>query len=304
MMKSVHMVVVLMVSLLATAARVWSQDSLPDCVSGKFNDKGPIVLARIDSVRRGSGRQESTAIVTVDEYLRGGGTPGEKLELPVDWDGDSRIALRPPVWYKVTPDVGKEIAAFLKQYQARYYATCVVDLSRNAAQALAGMRRLVALERLSPDQDEAEFEQALSDPSHVVRLYAHQRLTNPNRRAPDTRERLFERYSQIAQDTSNPQRMEAIALIQSDFDPVLIDSPTNYRILSFMADLAADSEARVRSSAIPYLCSKFFSDLKHKPDPSHLHLRDREKVMRRLQQDIDEHRPHADKAQQLLGVIK
>lgn len=165
------------------------------------------------------------------------------------------------------------------------------------------MRRLVALSKLSPEKDEEEFEWALSAPSQLVRLYAHQRLTDPTRRAADTRQGLFERYAQTAGDINNPQRMEAISRIQSDYDPVRIDSPIHYKILSFMADLAADRNVQVRSSAVQYLYSKFFSDLKKKSDPSHLQLADREKVIGQLKQDIEDQRPYAEQAQKLLALI-
>lgn len=92
---------------LLVSAVVWSQDSLPNCVSGAFNDNGPIVLARIDSVQPSTEGQPSTATLTVLEYLRGGGVRNDVIEVQVDWNGDLRFALRPPVWYKIAPEVGK-----------------------------------------------------------------------------------------------------------------------------------------------------------------------------------------------------
>jgi hypothetical protein len=161
---------------------------------------------------------------------------------------------------------------------------------------------LLQLAVLSPDKEPEEFEKGLNDQSAAVRYYANLRLT-PSRRTPEMRQRIFDKFSPIARDPHDPRRQQAIELIESDYDPKSPDGALSSEVLSFMADLAADPDAQIRSAAVQYLFSKYFSDLKIKPDSSHLQLKDREKVTKQLQWDIDDHQPYSEQAQKLLAVI-
>lgn len=297
--------IVLIVSTLSPFG-LWPQEAGAGsrCLIHGVGFDGPIVIAKIEDVKPGTNASPRVATVAVQEYVRGSNLTEDALHVIVDWNGDPHYIRRPPMWFNIDPVVGKSILlSYTRPYSGgRLVPTCVVDLDNNGAQTIETIRKLVALQKLSPENDQAQLEQALSDPSATVRSYANLKLT-PAVRASGTRRRIFEEFAPIAETANDPRRSEAIGMIESDFDIGEPNSEINSQILSMMADLTADPDSHIRSIAIQYLYSKFFNDLKNKPDPTLVRPKNPEQVKQRLQQDINEQRPHAEEAKKLLDLL-
>jgi hypothetical protein len=164
---------------------------------------------------------------------------------------------------------------------------------------------MVALDELPPERKISAMEQAVSDPSELVRDMAMHYLTSPNVRDPQVRLHLLQHFAPIAADTGRPrdQRTEALDFIKWAYDSFSKQSDVNDQVLSFVADRMADPDLEVRSSAVQFLGPKLVG-LAKKGELGRIHFKDRKSVVQYLEKDAaagGDDSSHAKKILEVLG---
>ena len=162
-------------------------------------------------------------------------------------------------------------------------AVCAVDLNSQSG-ILPAIERMVRLDSAEGSAKIAAMEDALSDSSLAVRELAEGYLNSVEVRDPAVRQFVFQHFAPILLDTQSPQRGEALAAIDSAYDPFAGGSELNYRILSFIADRMGDQDPRIRSIAIQCIYSHLFGETNRK-DPAKIKLTNRADVLQQLRRD-------------------
>lgn len=292
-----------------------AQSQLPTCVTLGFSTGTQIVVGRISQLSVTTPGDEQ-ATVLIEQYLRKNGPrfSGDVVTIPVDWVVSNRpsgeLAGRRPMWYNISPDIGKQVLLVLYQ-EKRYVAVaptlrCVVDLSANPT-ALGSTQQIVNLDELPDEQKIQGMQQVLTDrsASEPLQAVAIQYLTSPNMRDPQVRLSILQQFAPVASDPTQPRdrRMEALDFIKWAYDSFSQTSAVNDQILSFVADQITDRDPEVRSSAVQFVSPKFVG-LEKKGQLNRVHFSDRSGVVHALQREATTGKDdslHAKKMLQALG---
>jgi hypothetical protein len=272
------------------------------CVTAGFSAGGPIVVGTIANTRI---QDSSTAITLfVTDSLRGSLTPGQSVNVPVDWTGSPNGWVgRPPVWAGVRPEVGKHVLIMFLDSAGALLPKCVLDMDSADAKAIPVIKRMVDLENTPAAQKLTAMEKALVDPDIAVRNLAVNYLTSPKMRDPNARLQVLQHFAPIASNPNSPRRTEALGFIKRAYDGWSSASDVNYQILSFFADQLTDPDEEVRSIAVQYLHSKFFGGGKTVPDISRVRVSDPAGAARQLQKDVADQQPYAEQAARVRTLL-
>ncbi len=269
-----------------------------------------MLIATITNTQLDSTKGEPEVTLAVTKNLRGSELPGTNIEVPIDWTLGPKVlpAMRMPVWHNVLPVVGKQVLLMGWKGGEQLRARCVLDWSGTDAASKARItgviQRMMDLDDLPAGEKTKAMETALSDREIAIRSLAENYLTSPRVRDPQVRSYILQHCAPIAMDPQNSQRREALSTIKLAYDGFSPDSDVNYQILSFVADRMADSDPEVRSTAVQFLYSKFFSQTKNKPDVSRIRITDRKGLSQQLEQDANGRQDFSPQAKHVLELFK